>query len=430
MSEPALGRRHAGAQARGTALHAFDGFGIELEYMIVSADTLDVAPLAEEALRRAAGARTRSPVNECEHDGLGWAHELASHVLELRNCSPGPLERLASRFQAEVRAMNSLLAPLGAMLMPGGMHPWMDPARETVLWPHEDAPIYRSYDRLFGCSAHGWSNVQSVQLNLPFCGDGEFERVHAAVRLVLPLIPAIAASSPFREGRRADARDYRMRAYRGNAQAIPRINGNLIPETIHSSEEYRREVLEPLYREMAPHDPEGLLQHEWLNARGAIARFDRNAIEVRVLDMQECPRMDLALAALVADVVLLACEEAWCPLAEQQAMDTETLAAVFRECERDGEDAVLASPRFLRLFGMGGAQCRAGTLWSRLAETLDARGAPHEPLWADALHLVLAQGTLASRLLRAAGAQPDHRSLRTAYRKLCDCLAAEEPFLP
>jgi carboxylate-amine ligase len=283
---------------------------------------------------------------------------------------------------------------------------------------------------VFGCRVHGWANLQSVQLNLPFCGDAEFERVHAAVRLVLPLLPAIAASSPFRDGQRASARDYRMTAYRGNAQVIPSMGGDLIPETMHSRDEYRREVLEPLYAEMAPHDPEGLMQHEWLNARGAIARFDRNAIEVRVLDMQECPRMDLALAALVADLVQMACEEAWCPLAEQQAMDTATLAAVFRECERDGEDAVLASPRFLRLFGMRDANCRAGTLWARIAETLNARGAPHEPLWADALHLVLAQGTLASRLLRAAGPQPDRRVLGMVYRKLCDCLAAEEPFLP
>jgi hypothetical protein len=32
-----------------------------------------------------------------------------------------------------------------------------------------------------------------------------------------------------------------------------------------------------------------VLRHEWVNARGAIARFDRSAIEIRVLDVAECP---------------------------------------------------------------------------------------------------------------------------------------------
>ena len=47
--------------------------------------------------------------------------------------------------------------------------------------------------------------------------------------------------------------------------------------------------------DIAPLDPDGTLQHEWLNSRGAIARFDRNAIEIRVLDIQECPVADLAI---------------------------------------------------------------------------------------------------------------------------------------
>ena len=52
-----------------------------------------------------------------------------------------------------------------------------------------------------------------------------------------------------------------------------------------------------MYDDIAPLDPDAVLQHEWLNARGAIARFDRNTIELRVLDVQECPRADLAICA-------------------------------------------------------------------------------------------------------------------------------------
>ena len=36
-----------------------------------------------------------------------------------------------------------------------------------------------------------------------------------------------------------------------------------------------------------------------MNSRGAIARFDRNAIEIRVIDVQECPKADLAIAIFI-----------------------------------------------------------------------------------------------------------------------------------
>ena len=61
--------------------------------------------------------------------------------------------------------------------------------------------------------------------------------------------------------------------------------------------------------------------------------------------------------------------------------------------------------------------------------TAAAREAPHEPLWADTLHLVLAHGTLATRLLAAAGEDPSREDLRAVYARLFDYLAAEEPFL-
>ena len=74
--------------------------------------------------------------------------------------------------------------------------------------------IYQTYDRIFGCKAHGWANLQSMHLNLPFADDAEFARLHAAIRLVLPIIPALAASSPIADGRPTGFMDIRMEAYR------------------------------------------------------------------------------------------------------------------------------------------------------------------------------------------------------------------------
>ena len=99
-------------------------------------------------------------------------------------------------FATAVQRANEQLATRDARLLPTGMHPWMDPSAETSLWPGEGAAIYATFDRLFDCRRHGWANLQSMHVNLPFDGDDEFARLHAAVRVLLPLIPALAASSP------------------------------------------------------------------------------------------------------------------------------------------------------------------------------------------------------------------------------------------
>jgi len=146
----------------------------------VDRDTLAVKPIADELLKAAAG----SLVGEIEQGELSWSNELVLHVVELKTNGPAPaLEPLPRLFGEHVRRIDALLEPLGARLMPTGMHPWLDPGRETRLWPHEYNVVYEAFDRIFGCRGHGWSNLQSVHLNLPFCGDEEFGRLYAAALL-------------------------------------------------------------------------------------------------------------------------------------------------------------------------------------------------------------------------------------------------------
>src|SRR5690606_27081536 len=113
--------------------------------------------------------------------------------------------------------------------------------------------------------------------------DDELARLHAAIRLLLPLLPALAASSPYVEGRATPELDHRLLVYRENAARVPSVSGMVVPEHIVSAMDYQQRVLQPIYDDLAPLDPEGLLRHEWVNARGCIARFDRGALEVRVL---------------------------------------------------------------------------------------------------------------------------------------------------
>jgi gamma-glutamyl:cysteine ligase YbdK (ATP-grasp superfamily) len=402
-------------------LPAFSGYGIELEYMIVDRHTLAVMPIADTLLHAAAGG------NDVDRGRFGWSNELVLHLVEIKNPRPDPaLEPLAAGFQAEVEAINRLLHPLGARLMPGGMHPWMAPASETRLWPHDLAPIYQAYDRIFDCRQHGQANLQSMHVNLPFADDDEFARLHAAVRLLLPILPAIAASSPIADGSSSGYLDTRMEAYRTAVQRVPSAIGQVIPDTANSRVEYSDRVLAPLYRDIAPLDPQGVLQHEWLNARGAIPRFERNAIEIRVIDMQECPQADLAIAAAATAVVRALYAARWSSLALQQAIGTDALAKILFACIRDAEQAVIDDVGYLRLLGFPDRNCQAGELWRHLVDTAapDPSGPWHEPL-----RVMLEQGPLARRLLRAVGPACAKTRLQLVYRILCDCLETGRMFV-
>lgn len=403
----------------------FEAYGVEIETMIVDAGTLSVRPECDVLMERVAG----EPGSDVELGAIAWSNELVLHVLEFKTNGPAPtLSGLAGLFHESVLRANRELEAMGGALMPGAVHPWMDPVSESVLWPHEYTEVYHTFDRIFGCSGHGWANLQSTHLNLPFDGDEEFGRLHAAVRLVLPLIPAISAASPYLDGVRAGALDARLVAYRGNARKVPAVTGLVVPEPAFSRAQYEREILGKVYAGLAPHDPEGVLRHEWANARGAIARFDRGTVEVRVVDAQECPTADLAVVAAITSVVRAL---AVGPLAERDpATDptTETLAALLEAVTRDAEATPLESDGLRRTLGLGRSVRTAGDAWKDLL----GRFPPDDPAgeWTEALDVILGSGPLARRLLATAGDAPDRGRLHEVYGELCRCLADNRPFVP
>jgi gamma-glutamyl:cysteine ligase YbdK (ATP-grasp superfamily) len=405
----------------GAGLGLFGGYGIEIEYAIVDAATLEVRPIADALIEAECGRIE----GEISRGAMAWSNELARHVIELKTDGPVPvLAGVAERFAGEVRQIESRLAPLGACLMPTGMHPWMDPVGDFALWPHGDRVIYEAFDRIFDCRGHGWSNLQSMHLNLPFAGDAEFGALHAAVRALLPLLPALSASSPFRDGRHGGWLDGRLDVYRSNAARVPSVTGAVVPEPVFTRAEYLA-LLDEIYADLAPLDPAGTLRHEWVNARGAIARFDRDAIEIRVLDTQECPRMDLAIAAAASAVLRALCAPERQPAL--RALETAPLAGLLEQVARCGGDAAVEDAALLRALGLPAAARSAAETWRALLDrhvSGDVELAEHWP----ALEVVLEEGCLAQRLLARVGPSPSREALHALYAELCSCLRENRSF--
>ncbi len=399
-------------------LHLFQRVGVEIEYMIVDADTFQVRPIADELFRDVLGEYA----SDVEGDRVTWSNELVAHVVELKTTQPAKsVTRACEDFVPEVARINDQLRSRNALLLPGAMHPWMDPLRETKLWPHEGREVYANFDRVFGCQGHGWSNLQSMHLNLPFTGDDEFARLHAAIRLVLPIIPGLAASSPFEEGKTTGWLDNRLKHYRTNSRKIRVVAGDVIPEQVRSEAEYHDRIFQPMFRAIAPFDPKGEMREEWLNARGAIARFSRGSIEIRVIDSQESPAADAIVGSAIVAVVRALTEEKWSSFHAQFEVQQSSLVAIFDDACRSADQAIVRDREYLLALGVDRQEATLQEIWDDLACRI-----PDEV--GDPLKGLVARGPLARRMLQCVEEDTDPTSMARIARRLADSLARNDYF--
>ncbi|RMF37051.1 MAG: glutamate--cysteine ligase, partial [Planctomycetota bacterium] len=223
--------------------------------------------------------------------------------------------------------------------------------------------------------------------------------------------------------------DSRMHMYCNHCQAVPSLIGQVIPEPLFDEAGYRRTILEPIARDIRKRDPDGVMQVDFLNARGAIARFDRGSIELRVMDVQEYPGADVAICAAVIAVVRALYQERWGSRERQQSLTTEQLRRILDATISRAESAVIADTEWLGCLGIDRQQVRAGRVWELLLDRLRPDDAALDNLFAP-LELILDKGCLATRICAALGNRFSIASIRDVYRDLVDSLQAWQPFHP
>lgn len=393
----------------------FSVLGIEIEYMVVNQTTLDIQPIVDTVFEKIAGEIT----NEIQRNHVALNNELALHVIELKTNGPtdNPWQAQLD-FQNELNYLTQLLAEKNCKLMPTGMHPWMNPAHGVKLWPHGDKSIYEMYHKIFDCRGHGWSNLQSVHINLPFANENEFIKLHNAIRLLLPLTPSLFASTPICEGKATGSLSTRLTYYANNQKKIPEITGNVIPEYIEGFSDYYETILNPMFDAIAPYDPDKILQEEWLNSRGAITRFDRDAIEIRVVDSQECALADFACASAIAGILkyIITNTDAYL----QNPLDNQLLKQIFFQTIQEGMTSEINQKTWIEQFDLAkNKYATARHLW----EDLLIKSAIYIPTPFHAtLEYILANGNLAERMLKSLPKVFKSQDLYSLYNKLCQCL--------
>jgi gamma-glutamyl:cysteine ligase YbdK (ATP-grasp superfamily) len=400
----------------------FEAAGIEFEYMIADSRTLQVKPVADELLFLAAGHFS----SDYDNDEISWSNELVNHVIELKTSDPAQnVESTVGWFHSNIMQINKILEPLNARLLPTASHPFMDPEKETQLWQHENKEIYALYHKIFGCNTHGWANLQSVHLNLPFSNDLEFARLHTAIRLVLPIIPALAASSPLRNGRLTGWKDSRLQAYLLHQEKVPSLSGQLIPEPVVSQAEYEKRIFLPIIHDFKILDPDKIMNHYFLNSRGAIARFDRGSIEIRVTDIQECPAADIAIVSFIMEVLKMLVAERHSGWSSQLALNEMDLKEIFLSTALNGENAVIGHPEFLRQFGIFNRSISTHEMLHHLLEEVKDHMSVENRM---IISRILQNGSLATRITNELKDDFRKECIIDIYRELSLCLQENRLF--
>lgn len=286
----------AGYKPRGSrGYKTLEVLGPEHEFSIVD-EHLKPLPIVDVVIKRLCG-RIR---NNVYLSGFVFGKELQKHLAEFKAVTPfrSPLLFEETMYRAVLEILD-VLDEFGAQLLGLGMHPTLS-LDEVRVWDHRDRQIYEALDRIFGLRQHGWLNIQSFQLNLPYLNEAEAVGLYNVLAGVLPYIPAISAASPIYESKFGEFEDNRLHFYRINQAKVPSITGNIIPEPIDSFETYRNLTIRRYSADLMKVDAPGcIVNKEWINSRGAIFRFDRRAIEIRIMDEQECIKSDVALSCFI-----------------------------------------------------------------------------------------------------------------------------------
>jgi gamma-glutamyl:cysteine ligase YbdK (ATP-grasp superfamily) len=270
-------------------------------------------------------------------------------------------------------------------------------------------------------------NVQASHINLPFGTEAETVAMHNAAALLIPYLPAIAASSPLHDAALQAANDARMHFLTTIQARVPESCGRMVPEFIESLAGYKRNILQPMYAAIDRLHDAGAIRGEFFNTRAAILRFSRKALEIRVLDTQECVRMDVAIAAFTKNAVQVLTREL---LAGRLALPNhDVLVDDFHETIRKGSMAQVAAPHL-----NNGQRVPVRNVLALLNERARDFAQPSELRYLDLVQAVIDNGSLAENIRRELephAKKPREEfieAVRHVYIQLADCLDANEPW--
>jgi carboxylate-amine ligase len=224
--------------------------------------------------------------------------------------------------------------------------------------------------------------------------------------------------------------DTRLKYYKINQAKIPSITGRVIPEAVFSKRNYLQVIYEKIKADIAQYDPEQKLNPIWVNSRGAIARFDRGSIEIRVMDCQESPAADMAVVTIVVETIKALVAGKFLDHDTQMKWKTDTLAHIFDRVVENAGETVLDQQEYLQIFGVQEKKVTVQELWLHIVSRLSKGEGSELERRKHAINILLKEGTLAQRMVRAMNNNFSQANIAQVYRQLSVCLVQNKLFVP
>ena len=387
--------------------------GPEHEFSIVN-EELKPLPIVDKVIKDFSG----NTVDFVHTPRFIFGKENSLQTLEIKARKPFKTPEL---FEETMQfAVSTLLEFLnrkyGAHLLGTGMHPLLKP-EDTGIWPHSNQDIIEEYKRIFNLKSLSWLNIQSFQLNLPYFNEKNAINLYNTLAYLCAYLPAISASSPICEGQLGPNIDNRLYYYKMMMQEIPSVAGDVVPEHISSIRQLQTEVVKKYSQDLANAGAgKEILYKEWTNLRSTIFRFNREAIEIKIMDEQECIKSDVALSCFIrATVRGLLAEENELPPHHLLVNDYNSIvknglsAKVFHP---NGETARQVCQHFLGLASKYANQNEKKYLWI--------------------VKKRIEQGNLSELIRNRVATKAQKTTFKEAvlnvYLKLVECLSRNEPY--
>jgi carboxylate-amine ligase len=113
---------------------------------------------------------------------------------------------------------------------------------------------------------------------------------------------------------------------------------------------------------------------------------------------------------------------------DQIKWKTETLAGIFEKVVEKGPDVVIDHAEYLGIFQFPGKKATVGELWGHiLQQNINSGNSLNR--WKPEIDVILKQGTLSQRIIRALGGNYSRQNIIEVYKKLSRCLDQNKMFM-
>ena len=380
---------------------------IEVEYIIADRDSMEAVPLAEKLIKKAAGCEKSvtysSPDSECT---ILWSLTKHDYIVKFSaQISRANIREAEKILHNQILEANRMLEEFNAVLYASAVYPLPGSgSAKKSCSSCSDRP-----EDIRNLIENSVFNYHYMKLYLHFNNEEEFFRLHTAVRLIMPLLPALTSGSPVIGNCETEVQDSGLEIFRHKLSRKGKACGSIIPRPVRNRKEYEESLNQCLNCDSSGKD--AALVDE---CKALTADFEKGMLGVSIFDMQESPHVDFAVVRFVTYVLelIVNCR---CGAERQASVSNDELLKIFDNITKDGLKGIADNEKYLKLLGIEDqTRMSAWGIWMLLAKKVkDYAGLKIPPV-----ENILKTGALSERIVKAA----EQRSVKETFQELAECL--------